>query len=94
MTFRSRFPASMLAVMMVLTSATAALATSSARPATKSERAAIMAAFTANDGSSSEVHGAYVSRSSSGLAVVCVRIPESRLAGVRLSPYRALVALR
>lgn len=36
-----------------------------------------MAAFTANDGSSSEVHGVYVSRSSSSLAVVCVHTPEA-----------------
>lgn len=44
-----------------------------------------MAAFTANDGSSSEVHGVYVSRSSSGLAVVCVRTPE---AGSRAFVFR------
>ncbi len=36
-----------------------------------------MASFTANDGSSSEVHGVYVSRSNSSLAVVCVRTPEA-----------------
>jgi len=56
---------------------TALAAGSGARPATKSERSAIMAAFTANDGSSSEVHGVYVSRSNSSLAVVCVRTPEA-----------------
>ena len=50
---------------------------SSARPAAKSERTAIMAAFTANDGNSSEVHGVYVSRSNSSLAVVCVRTAEA-----------------
>ncbi len=44
-----------------------------------------MAAFTANDGISSEVHGVYVSRSSSGLAVVCVRTPE---AGARAFVFR------
>ena len=36
-----------------------------------------MATFTANDGNSSEVHGVYVSRSNSSLAVVCVRTPEA-----------------
>ncbi len=36
-----------------------------------------MATFTANDGSFSEVHGVYVSRSNSTLAVVCVRTPEA-----------------
>lgn len=62
----------------VLVPASSALASSSAvRPATKSERAAIMSAFTANDGSSAEVRGVYVSRSSSSLAVVCVRTPEA-----------------
>jgi len=54
-----------------------AAAGSSARPATRSERSAIMVSFTANDGSSSEVHGVYVSRSNSSLAVVCVRTPEA-----------------
>jgi len=57
--------------------ATALAASSSARPASRSERAAIMAYFTANDGSSSEVHGVYVSRSNSNLAVVCARTPEA-----------------
>ena len=36
-----------------------------------------MASFTANDGNSSEVHGVYVVRSNSSLAVVCVRTPEA-----------------
>jgi hypothetical protein len=68
-----------LAVMaLAATTATTALAgSSSARPATKSERAAIMASFTTNDGSSSEVHGVYVSRSNSSLAVVCAHTPEA-----------------
>lgn len=60
-----------------ITATTASAAGSSARPATKSERSAIMASFTANDGSASEVHGVYVSRSNSSLAVVCVRTPEA-----------------
>jgi len=63
---------------LAVTAATAAFAAgSSARGATKSERSAIMAAFTANDGSASEVHGVYVSLSNSSLAVVCVRTPEA-----------------
>ena len=65
-------------MVLALTPATVALATgSSARPATKSERSAIMASFTANDGSASEVHGVYVSRSNSSLAVVCIHTPEA-----------------
>jgi hypothetical protein len=51
-----------------------------ARPATKSERAAIMKSFVANDGSISGVDGVYVSRANTSLAVVCQRTPE---AGVR-----------
>jgi hypothetical protein len=77
MKFRS-LSSTALAVAVAMVPAGTALATgSSARPATRSERSAIMAAFTANDGSSSEVHGVYVSRSSSSLAVVCVRTPEA-----------------
>ncbi len=61
--------------------ASSALAgTSSARPASRTERAAIIRAFTANDGNSSTVDGVFVSRSNSNLAVVCERAPE---AGVR-----------
>jgi hypothetical protein len=64
--------------MVSLMLATAGLASSSSsRPATKSERSAIMATFTANDGSASEVHGVYVSRSNSNLAVVCARTPDA-----------------
>lgn len=76
MTFRSLSPAVLAVMALVVTPATAA-AGSSARPATKSERSAIMASFVANDGSSSEVHGVYVSRSNSSLAVVCIRTPEA-----------------
>ncbi len=36
-----------------------------------------MAALTANDGSTFGVHGVYVSRSNSSLAVVCLRTPEA-----------------
>jgi hypothetical protein len=78
MTLRSLFRLAPVVAILALVPATSALAaSSSARPATRSERSAIMAAFTANDGSSSEVHGVYVSRSNSSLAVVCVRTPEA-----------------
>jgi len=78
MTIRSCSSVALAAIVMAVTPAANALAaSSSARPATRSERSAIMAAFTANDGSSSEVHGVYVARSSSSLAVVCVRTPEA-----------------
>jgi hypothetical protein len=71
---------SIAAVVVVLTSifAVSALAGgSSARPATRAERAAIMRSFAANDGNSSAVSGVYVSRSNSSLAVVCERTPEA-----------------
>src|ERR1035438_5970135 len=81
-TFRSLSLVAPVVMALALMPASSALATnSSARPATKSERAAIMAAFTANDGSSSEVHGVYVSRSNSSLAVGGGRAPRDRLAG-------------
>jgi hypothetical protein len=48
-----------------------------ARPASGSERAAIVAAFTASDGNASQVHGVFVSRSNPSLAVVCARTPEA-----------------
>ena len=58
--------------------ATSGLASSSsARPATRSERAAIMKSFSANDGNARVVHGVYVARSNSSLAVVCERTPEA-----------------
>ena len=64
MTLRSLFRlAPVVAILAVVPATSALAASSSARPATRSERSAIMAAFTANDGSSSEVHGVYVSRS-------------------------------
>ena len=86
MTFRSLSLVAPVVMALALMPASSALATnSSARPATKSERSAIMASFTANDGSSSEVHGVYVSRSNSSLAVVCVRTPE---AGTRAFVFR------
>lgn len=64
-------------IAIAVTPVAAALATGSfARPATKSERAAIMTSFVASDGNSSEVHGVYVSKANSSLGVVCVRTPE------------------
>ena len=48
-----------------------------ARPATRSERAAILRSLSANDGTSSGVKGVYISRSDSALAVVCQRTPEA-----------------
>ncbi len=78
MGFRSSLIAAVSVLVLTATTAADALAASaSARPASRSERAAIMAYFTANDGSSSEVHGVYVSRSNSSLAVVCARTPEA-----------------
>lgn len=75
---RFLFPLGLLVAILALAPAASAPAASSyARPATRSERAAIMAVFTANDGSSSEVHGVYVSRSNSSVAAVCVRTPEA-----------------
>jgi hypothetical protein len=73
------FPRTALAVLAAaaVSAATALAAGSYARPATKSERTAIMASFTANDGSASEVRGVYVSRSNPNLAVVCARTPEA-----------------
>jgi hypothetical protein len=73
------FPRTALALLAAAAApaATALAANSYARPATKSERTAIMASFTANDGSASEVRGVYVSRSDSNLAVVCARTPEA-----------------
>jgi 4-amino-4-deoxy-L-arabinose transferase-like glycosyltransferase len=77
MMFRS-LALGVLAVTTVLVPVSGALASSSSvRPASRSERSAIMAAFAANDGSSAEVRGVYVSRSSSSLAVVCLRTPEA-----------------
>lgn len=77
MTLRSFAGALAVIVMAPILASNALASSSSARPATRSERSAITAVFTANDGSSSEVHGVYLSRLSSGVAVVCVRTPEA-----------------
>jgi hypothetical protein len=80
-TFRS-FIATLAVTALTLTAAAAAVASSSsARPATRSERAAVMKAFVANDGSSSGVHGVYVSLSNTSLSVVCVHTPEAGIQG-------------
>jgi len=68
-------------VLTLIAAGAASAATPSARPATRSERAAILKAFTANDGSPYGVHGVYVSRSNSSLAVVCVHTPEAGIQG-------------
>lgn len=65
--------------------ATAALASSSARPATHSERSALIAAYRHNDGNSSAIRGVYISRSSSSLGVVCTSSPE---AGVQAAVFQ------
>lgn len=63
-------------------------ASSGARLATKSERSAILGAYKANDGNASQVRGVFVSRSNSGLSVVCARTPE---AGTRSSVFNRSV---
>jgi hypothetical protein len=81
-TLRS-FIATVAVTALTLTAAAAAVAvanSSSARPATRSEHAAIIKALVANDGSSAGVHGVFVSRSNASLSVVCVHTPE---AGIR-----------
>jgi hypothetical protein len=40
-----------------------------------------MRVYSANDGGSAGVHGVYVSRSNSGLGVVCVHTPEAGIEG-------------
>jgi len=78
MTSRSCSVAGICALAFAVAPVTGVLAaSSSARPATRSERSAIVKAFAASDGSASQVHGVYLSRSNSSLAVVCVRTPES-----------------
>jgi hypothetical protein len=74
---RSSCIAALSVITMTTVSAAAFAYNPAARPATKSERSAIMKAFTEGDGSSAEVHGVYVSRSNSSLAVVCVHTPEA-----------------
>jgi hypothetical protein len=64
-------------IALTVTPATALAVSPSARPATRSERSAIMKSFNASDGGATGVHGVYVSRSNSSLAVVCVRSPEA-----------------
>jgi hypothetical protein len=64
-------------LLLTLSWASVAHARSGARPAGKSQHAAIVAAFKAGDGNPAEVHGVFVSRSHPGLAVVCVHTPEA-----------------
>jgi len=66
------------AVLALSLAAVDALAASSAaRPATRSERVAIVKALAASDGNISSLVGVYVSRSNQSLAVVCQRTPEA-----------------
>ena len=66
------------AAVLAMSLAAAALAASSAaRPATRSERVAIVKALAASDGNTSSLAGVYVSRSNPSLAVVCQRTPEA-----------------
>ena len=75
---RSPLIAMLGAAVMASTLAANSLAAGSfARAPTRSERAAIMKSFMANDGNSSGVGGVYVSRSNSALAVICQRTPEA-----------------
>ena len=72
------FIVTLAATALTMTAAAAAVgSTSSARPASRSERAAIMKAFVANDGGSSGVRGVYVSLLNTSLSVVCVHTPEA-----------------
>jgi len=75
---RSSLTGTLAATVIALAlAANAGAASSLARSATRSERAAIMRSLIANDGSASGVDGVYVSRSNSSLAVVCERTPEA-----------------
>jgi hypothetical protein len=73
----ARAPSGAALLLLALSWASLAYASSGARPAGKSQRAAIVAAFTAGDGNAAEVHGVFLSRSHPGLAVVCVHTPEA-----------------
>ena len=64
--------------LMILSSASAFASTgANARPATRSERSAVVALFGREDGNSSLVRSVFVSRSNSSLAVACVKTPEA-----------------
>lgn len=77
---RARLGAIALAAAAVLpVLASTAQAGSPARPASRSERSAILKVLAAEDGSTSGVTGVYVSRSNSNLALACERTPERRL---------------
>ncbi len=78
MRFRSYRAAALAVIAMTIVPTMTALASSaSARPATRSERSGLLAAYRANDGSTAGVRGVFVSRSNSSLGVVCVRTPEA-----------------
>ncbi len=72
-----RAPAATLgAAVMAAFIAVPALASPATRPASHAEHAALIAAFSAQDGNASEVRSVNISRSSSSLAVLCVHTPE------------------
>jgi hypothetical protein len=72
-----RTPAAILAsAVIVALLAAAALASSATRPASRAEHAALISAFSAQDGNASEVRSVNISRSNSALAVLCVHTPE------------------
>lgn len=66
-----------LALSVAFLGAGSAVAAGGVRSATHAERARLIAALVAQDGSSAGVHGVYVSRRGSALGVVCVRTPDS-----------------
>jgi hypothetical protein len=55
----------------------ASLGAANARPATRSERQAVSAAFAREDGNASQIRAVDVSRSNSSLAVACAKTPEA-----------------
>ena len=77
-TRRSPFKAAVAVTALALVTAASAVASSGPwYPAKGSQRSAIVKSFAANDGSSAQVRGVYISSSNSSLAVVCIRTPEA-----------------
>lgn len=75
---RSSFTAAVAVTALALVTTASAVASSGPwYPAKGTQRSAIMKSLTANDGSSAQVRGVYVSSSNSSLAVVCIRTPEA-----------------
>lgn len=76
MTYKT-FISPIVAAGLLAAGAATAVASSPARPATGSARSGLISGFTANDGSSSEIHGVYVSTTDANLGVVCIRTPDA-----------------